>query len=150
ISAALGLANAALYLRLSPGIEAPATAARARVSPATRRILARISSLFALDSLGGGFLTTALLSYYIYKRFGLSKTEVSALFVGAPEERVAASGVTHLVRLAAWAAGPTIAGALAASLPASAPIYIGCGLKALYDVLLWKAFRGVRPPEEAA
>ena len=70
--AVLMLVCAGLYLRLSPLVEPSRDHAQARrVSPATRRVLWRISSLFALDSLAGGFLTTALLSFFFYERFGV-------------------------------------------------------------------------------
>ncbi|PYT15942.1 MAG: hypothetical protein DMF51_05750 [Acidobacteria bacterium] len=71
--ALLQLACAVLYLALSRRVEPQDGAPRARVSPGTRRVLWRISSLFALDSLAGGFLTTALLSFFFYERFGVSE-----------------------------------------------------------------------------
>jgi hypothetical protein len=30
------------------------------------------------------------------------------------------------------------------------PLYIGAGMKIFYDLMLWRAFRSVRPPEEGA
>ena len=66
-----------------------------------------------------------------------------------PAERSVASGLTQLVRMAGWAVGPAIAGVVAASAHSLAtPIWIGAGLKILYDLLLYRAFRHVRPPEE--
>lgn len=66
-----------------------------------------------------------------------------------PEERTVASGVTHLVRMGGWAVAPAIAGLLAGSTESLAvPIWIGAGMKIAYDVLLYAAFRKVRPPEE--
>jgi len=69
--------------------------------------------------------------------------------VVAPEERTAASAITHLVRLAAWATGPLFAGLAMRHLSLGAPLVIGAALKILYDLLLWRAFRHLRPPEEA-
>ncbi|HEU4420673.1 MAG TPA: MFS transporter, partial [Planctomycetota bacterium] len=63
VYSALMLMTAPLYAWLSTGVEA-STAVRQRVSAASRRVLWRISSLFALDSLAGGFLTTALLVFF--------------------------------------------------------------------------------------
>jgi MFS family permease len=94
---ALLLLPIGLYGRLSPRVEAPARR-RAPISPASRRILWRIGSLFALDSLGGGFLTTALLSYFFFERFGVREGTVAALFAAA---RVLNAG-SHLG--AAWLA----------------------------------------------
>ncbi len=95
--AALALATAVFYLRLSPAVEV-GTATRVRVSPETRGVLTRLSALFALDALGGGFLTTALLSYWFATRFGVGAATIGALFFLA---RVA-NALSHLG--AAWLA----------------------------------------------
>src|SRR5207248_3797403 len=42
-----------------------------------------ICALFSLDGLGGGFLTTALLSFFFFKRFGVSEGVIGMLFFGA-------------------------------------------------------------------
>jgi len=61
-------------------------------------VLWRIGSLFALDSLGGGFLTATLLSVFFFKRFGVDEALLGPLFFGA---RVA-NAASHLG--AAWLA----------------------------------------------
>ena len=66
-----------------------------------------------------------------------------------PEERTVASGATHLVRLAAWAVAPAFAGLFTKDGSGAAPFVIGATMKIAYDVLLYTAFRRVRPPEEA-
>jgi MFS family permease len=97
--ACLSIVSAVLYTRLSRAIGAPVVPARSPfVSADTRRILWRIGPLFALDSLGGGFLTTALLSYFFHQRFGVGVGAVGPLFFGA---RVA-NAVSHVA--AAWLA----------------------------------------------
>jgi hypothetical protein len=68
--------------------------------------------------------------------------------VVAPEERTRVAGITHLVRLAGWAVGPLVAGALMSGARIWMPLTIGAALKIVYDLLLWRAFRAVRPPEE--
>jgi len=40
----------------------------------------KIASLFALDSLGSGFLTSALVSFYLYERFEVSLEALGMLF----------------------------------------------------------------------
>lgn len=65
-----------------------------------------------------------------------------------PEERTTASGVTNLVRLAAWTIGPTLAGWMMSDLGLAAPLVAGTSLKMVYDLLLFASFRRVRPPEE--
>ena len=221
IYAALSLLPIVAYLRLSDRIEVPRRE-QAPVSPASRRVLTRISALFAIDAIGGGFLTTALLSYFFYERFGVGVESIGALFFVArianalshfaaawlaariglvntmvfthipssvllltvpfmpsfsvaaalfllrealvemdvptrqsyvmavvrPEERTFASGVTHLVRLAGWAVAPAIAGWLMSGTSLAAPLVVGAALKILYDIVLWRAFRNLRPPEE--
>jgi MFS family permease len=65
-----------------------------------------------------------------------------------PEERLVASGVTHLVRLAGWAAGPVIGGILMQDVALGTPFVVAAAMKIAYDGLLWAAFRRHRPPEE--
>jgi MFS family permease len=86
------------YARLTASIEAGSAQRTFRVTPATRRTLTRLSALFAIDSLGGGFLTTALLAYFFYERFGVSAAQISLLFFTA---RIANAG-SHFA--AAWLA----------------------------------------------
>jgi MFS family permease len=220
--AALLLAVAAISARLTGSVEqGPRRPGRA-VSPTTRRLLVRISTLFALDSLGGGFLATALLSYFFFERFGAGSGAIGALFFGArslnavshlvaawlarriglvntmvfthipsslllvtvafapsfavaavlfllreglvemdvptrqsyvmavvpPEDRTVASGVTHVVRTAGWAAAPSVAGVFMQRLSLLAPLIVGASLKIAYDILLYAAFRSLKPPEE--
>ena len=78
--AALVGASTLLYLWLPPvRRDGPGPAGEA-VSPESRRVLTRISLLFALDGLGGGFLVTALLSYFFFERFGVDAATVGVLF----------------------------------------------------------------------
>jgi len=65
-----------------------------------------------------------------------------------PGERTFASGVTNVTRNAAWAVGPSVAGVVMQHVALAGPLIIGGGLKIVYDVLLYRAFRHVRPPEE--
>jgi len=222
--ALLTLVPALLYLRLSPDGDGPREAAPARLSAESRSVLWRISALFALDALGGGFVTAALLAFFFFQRFGVAEGTIGLLFFGArlanalshlaaawlarriglvntmvfthvpsslllvtvpfaptfwvaatlfllreglvemdvptrqsyvmavvrPGERTVASGVTNLVRLGAWAAAPTMAGVSMQGLAAATPFVVGASMKILYDVLLYAAFRGRRPPEESA
>jgi len=97
-NALLLLATAVLYLQLSPAAEASPRIARTPVSPGTRRALLELSALFGLDSLAGGFLTSSLLAFFFFRRFGVDESAVALLFFGA---RVANAG-SHLA--AAWMA----------------------------------------------
>jgi len=212
------LLTALLYARLSPAAEVPA-GPRPPLTAASRRVLVRISALFAVDSLAGGFLTAALLAWFFYQRFGVAEAAVGLLFFAArlanagshlgaawlarriglvntmvfthipsslllltvawapsfpvaaalfllreglvemdvptrqsyvmavvrPEERTVASGVTHLVRLAAWAVAPSFAGLLAEGVSLAWPLIIGAAMKIGYDILLYVAFRRHEP-----
>ena len=220
--AGLGALSLGLYALLGAGIDAPAGRERVVVSPKTRAILTKISALFAIDSLAGGFLTTAMLSYFFFERFGVGEGLIGGLFFGArlmnalshlgaawlakriglvntmvfthvpsslllmtvafaptfpiaavlfllreglvemdvptrssyvlavvaPEERTFASGITNLVRLASWAVAPAFAGFLMRGDSMFLPLVIGAAMKISYDILLYRAFRAVRPPEE--
>lgn len=86
------------YARLSPNVEAPRPRQTLELAPETRRVLGRISALFAIDSVAGGFLTTALLSYFFFERFGASTLAIGALFAVAR----LLNAVSHLG--AAWLA----------------------------------------------
>ncbi len=65
-----------------------------------------------------------------------------------PHERTYASGVTNLIRNVAWAAASSVAGAFMQHVAFSAPLVLGGSCKIAYDVLLYGAFRQVKPPEE--
>ena len=222
IYVALSLLPFLAYLRLSDRVEVRA-APRASITPATRKVLFKLSGLFAIDAIGGGFLTTALLAYFFYERFGVGIEAIGVLFFVArianalshfaaawlarhiglvntmvfthipssvllltvpfmptfpvaaalfllreslvemdvptrqsyvmavvrPEERTFASGITHLVRMAGWAVAPAFAGLLMTGTSLAAPLVVGASLKILYDIVLWRAFRKLRPPEES-
>jgi MFS family permease len=87
-------------------------------------------------------------------RFSISQMDVPTrqsytMAVVAPDERSAASGVTAIARSVGASVSPSLTGVLF-SLPGwlSAPIYLAGGLKLVYDGLLYRAFRAVKPPEE--
>ena len=65
-----------------------------------------------------------------------------------PNERTFASGVTNLARNLFWAVGSGVAGVTMLALSFSAPLFLGGGTKILYDMLLFRSFRRLRPPEE--
>jgi len=217
----LGLALP-LYARLSQAAEAGTAAKGQKITPETKRVVWKISGLFAIDSIAGGFLGTALLSYFFFERFAVAAATIGLLFFAArvlnalshlgaawlaqrvglvntmvfthipssillasvafapnfwvaavlfllreglvemdvptrqsyvmavvkPQERTYASGVTHLVRLGGWAVAPSFAGWLMQAASLAAPLFIGAAMKIGYDLLLWRAFRKIKPPEE--
>jgi MFS family permease len=89
-------------------------------------------------------------------RFSISQMDVPArqsytMAVVAPDERSAASGVTAIARSVGASISPALTG-LMFSIPAliSVPIFLCGGLKIVYDLLLFREFRMVKPPEEKA
>ena len=224
VVAGLSGAGALCYAALSARARArEGPAARpAPVSPESRRRIGGLAALFAMDSIGGGFLTTALLSYWFFRRFGVGEETLAPLFLLArvangashlaaawlarrigllrtmvlthlpsslllltvpiaptflvaaalfllreclvemdvptrqsyvvavvrPDERAAAAGATNLVRTAGWAVAPAFAGAAMQGLALWSPLAAGAALKIAYDVLLYRGFRRIKPPEE--
>jgi len=70
------------------------------------------------------------------------------LAVVKPHERTIASGVTSLVRMGAWAVAPTLAGLFMQSSSLMMPLMVGAAMKIAYDLMLWREFRAIVPPEE--
>jgi MFS family permease len=89
-------------------------------------------------------------------RFSLSQMDVPTrqsyvMAVVEPDERSSAAGVTGIARTVGASISPSISSVLVASAPTAAiPFYLAGGLKILYDLLVYRDFRSVRPPEESA
>lgn len=87
-------------------------------------------------------------------RFSISQMDVPTrqsytMAVVSPEERSAAAGITGVARTTGAALSPLIAGFLF-SRPSlmNTPFFIAGALKIIYDLLLYKEFVTVQPPEE--
>ncbi|HEX9384890.1 MAG TPA: MFS transporter [Anaerolineales bacterium] len=87
-------------------------------------------------------------------RFSISQMDVPTrqsytMAVVAPDERSAASGVTAIARSVGASVSPALTGLLF-SIPIlfNAPFFLAGGLKIIYDLLLFREFRAVKPPEE--
>ena len=87
-------------------------------------------------------------------RFSISQMDVPArqsytMAVVDPDERSAASGVTAIARSIGAAVSPALTG-IFFSIPAliNLPFFLCGGLKIIYDLLLFREFRAVKPPEE--
>jgi len=98
--------------------------------------------------------TFPLATLVLLLRFSISQMDVPTrqsytMAVVAPEERAAASGITGVARTAGAAISPLFAGLLF-SHPSliSVPFFIAGTLKIAYDLLLFRAFRALKPPEE--
>jgi MFS family permease len=87
-------------------------------------------------------------------RFSISQMDVPTrqsytMAVVAPDERSAAAGVTAIARSVGASVSPALTGLLF-SVPMlfNAPFFLAGGLKIIYDLLLYREFRSVKPPEE--
>ncbi len=80
--ALIGVATAALPRFMTNRVESqlrrPAFDALRR--PDTRRILTGLAGLFALDSFAGGFVTNAVISYWLHVRFGVGPQLLGPVF----------------------------------------------------------------------
>jgi len=91
---------------------------------------------------------------FLLARFSISQMDVPTrqsytLSVVSPDERSAASGVTTIARSVGASLSPSLGGLLM-SIPAlfSAPFLLCGGLKILYDIMLYRSFKSLKPPEE--
>jgi hypothetical protein len=221
--ALLGVVGAVLYALASAAVEVSKSEdSPHHISPATRKVVTKLAGLFSLDAFGGGFLTDAIVAYWLFRRFGVAEESLGVLFfavhllnaashLGAawlarriglvntmvfthlpsslflvaaafapslkvavvlflcrealvemdvptrqsyvaavvlPNERTFASGIANLARNIFWAVGSSVAGFLMQNVAFSAPLVLGGGAKISYDLLLYRAFRKLRPPEE--
>lgn len=221
-AAPLALVAAAPYLFVSRSLVALPPREKVRISPESRRILAKVCALFALDGFGGGFLSSTLMTWFFFRRFGADEATLGWLFFGTnvltalshlgaawlarriglvntmvfthipsslllmtvpfapsfgvaaalflarhavvemdvptrqsyvmavvrPEERAFAAASTLLVRLFAYVAAPIVLAVFAFEEGSALPLLLGGGTKILYDLLLWRSFRNLPPPEE--
>jgi len=232
--AALGVFLAFLFTRLtsaaevnSPGEESPFPGTLKSILGIShsRHVVAKLASLFALDSFAGGFVVQSFAAYWFYLRFGVDPGTLGVIFfwanifagisallasrlasrfglintmvvthlpsnillilvplmpnlslavlvllvrfsisqmdvptrqsytmaVVSAEERSAAAGITGVARTTGAAISPLFVGFLFAR-PSliNAPFFIAGTLKIIYDLLLYREFVGLRPPEEAS
>jgi MFS family permease len=229
VYAALLGAVALLYLRLSRATEHGGVpiAAGPHVLPlgvqqATQLEVRRFAWLSALDAVGGGFIGSALIAYFLYARFGIGEGELAALFVAArlmtvvshfvaawlarriglvntmvfthipsslllltlpiapsfgvaaalfilreglsemdvptrqsylmaivpAHQRAWAAGLAQLARAGGRMVSPALAGAAMQAGALWLPLAAGAAIKIAYDLLMWRAFRRLKPPEE--
>lgn len=98
--------------------------------------------------------TLPLAAGVLLVRFAISQMDVPTrqsytMAIVAPDERSAAAGVTGIARSLGVSLSPLLAAPLFANAAlAGLPFVIGGGLKIAYDLLLYRAFRSLRPPEE--
>jgi MFS family permease len=87
-------------------------------------------------------------------RFAISQMDVPTrqsytMAVVHPDERSAAAGVTGIARTIGAGLSPALTGPLLASASLlSLPFFLAGGLKLLYDLLLFRSFKSLKPLEE--
>ena len=95
--------------------------------------------------------TTVLLLRFALSQMDVPTRQSYTMAVVDPDERSAAAGVTTTARSVGAMLSPTLSGRLLA-VPAliGVPFFLAGGLKIVYDLLLYRSFRRVRPPEETS
>jgi uncharacterized membrane-anchored protein YitT (DUF2179 family) len=69
--------------------------------------------------------------------------------VVAPDERAAAAGITGIARTTGASFSPALTGPLLANAALlNVPFFLAGGLKIIYDLLLYRNFKAIKPPEE--
>ena len=98
--------------------------------------------------------TLSLAIAVLLLRFSVSQMDVPTrqsytIAVVDPDERSAASGVAAIARSVGASISPALTGLLF-SVPIlfSVPFFLAGGLKIIYDLLLYREFRTLKPPEE--
>jgi len=220
-----GLLLVVLFLFVSPAVEVMhiTETKHALGLHRSRKVVLKLSALFALDAFAGGLIVQSMIAYWFHVKFGVGSGVLGSIFffanvlagisallaaplaarfglintmvfthipsnillmlvplmpnlplaigillarfsisqmdvptrqsytmaVVAPDERSAASGVTAIARSVGASLSPTLTGIMF-SIPAffNAPLFLAGGLKIVYDLLLFREFRSVIPPEE--
>jgi MFS family permease len=90
-----------------------------------------------------------LLLRYTLSQMDVPTRQSYVMAVVDPDERSAAAGITGIARTTGAAISPSISAVLVSSQSyAALPFYLAGGLKILYDLLVYRDFRNVKPPEE--
>ena len=82
--AACAIGALAIYLVLSPKIEIKSqnkgTNSFRNITPQSRSVIKKMSSLFAVDSFAGGFVIQSIVSFWFYTKFGADLSTLSYIF----------------------------------------------------------------------
>lgn len=131
--AALSLVPVALYASLPAAFDVRPAAWNRPVTrnTASRRRLAGLSALFALDSIGGGLIAGSILAYWFFRRFGMTGATLGPVFAAAKAlnalSYLAAQALARrfgLLRTMVWTHLPSSLVLLALPLVGSAPFAV--------------------------
>lgn len=79
-----GLAVSIIYFFLSKQVEVTKTHSTklisSNLSPQSKKIVIKLSSLFSLDSFAGGFVIQSIVSFWFFTKFGVDLTTLSIIF----------------------------------------------------------------------
>jgi MFS family permease len=87
--AVLGALLGLLFTRLSPAVEAPVSPPANLATKSllglhrSRRVVLKLSALFSLDALAGGFVMQSIVAYWFYVRYGVEPALLGSIFFGA-------------------------------------------------------------------
>ena len=226
--AAGGLLLTLLFFWLTPSVEIRSSinleTPRVLGLHKSRKVVLKLSALFALDAFAGGLILQSMIAYWFHVKFGVESGILGSIFFAAnilagisallavriskkfglintmvfthipsnillmlvplmpnlpfaigvlllrfsisqmdvptrqsytmavvsPDERSAASGVTGIARSVGASLSPALTG-LFLSIPGlfSLPFYLCGSLKIVYDLLLYRSFQTMKPPEES-
>nr|WP_294805749.1 MFS transporter [uncultured Nitrososphaera sp.] len=84
----LGIVVLAIYMSLSKKVESMANESLAAkkqmpLSPASKKIVGKLSGLFAVDAFAGGFVIQSIVSFWFYTKFGADLAALSLIFSAA-------------------------------------------------------------------
>jgi len=104
---ALCLMVAVIYASLSPAVEIGTPRAiqpiLTRIEPESKKVIAKLTTLFSLDAFGGGFLTDALVAYWFFRRFGIGEQNLGLVFFAVHVLNAASHlGASWLARRIRW------------------------------------------------
>ncbi len=77
------LLNITAFLLYSSISEVKFTGEKITLTKKSKKIITKLSLLFAIDSLGGGFVITSILSLWFYSKFNTPLTTISEIFFAA-------------------------------------------------------------------
>lgn len=83
VYAGVAFSGVGVYWLLTPLAERPrltSDATNKKLPPETRGIMFRLTALFSMDALGGGFMVNAFISYWFTSRFGVSLEAIALIF----------------------------------------------------------------------
>jgi MFS family permease len=135
------------------------TAASLLLAPRLARSFGLLPTMVVTHLVSNAFLigiaaapSAAIATTLLYARQLLSQIDVPTrqawvMTIVRDHEREAAATTTTLWRTSAQAITPLVTGWIMQSVTLSAPFVLGGGLKIVYDVLLWRAFKDLEPAD---